>query len=318
MRGRKIGVRFYTSISAKDRYFFDLNGFVVARNALSEAEVQEIHDAIDAQASFVARTEESVRNTQPNSPMHESGPRKDCGGILRWPSPHCLPFRKLLAHPNLIPYINSFCGQGYRLDHQPFLISQDPQSEGFHLHGGPITEAGEPNNFLQYRCDAKGNIWTTLLNMSVMLVKHAPGDGGLCFLRGSHKINFATPPEMIHGRLQEFSEHIYQPETNPGDVVFFSEATVHGSLAWRGNRERRTILYRFAPPNCAYSRSYWPEREEFADCTPEEQAVLLPPYHPRVDRPSLDVVDGQTKLINSPRSEAKKAFDKQVFGVNYF
>jgi ectoine hydroxylase-related dioxygenase (phytanoyl-CoA dioxygenase family) len=51
---------------------------------------------------------------------------------------------------------------------------------------------------------------------------------------------------------QAFREHICQPATKAGDVVLWSEATVHGATAWRGAHQRRIALYRFAPPNMGY------------------------------------------------------------------
>lgn len=36
------------------------------------------------------------------------------------------------------------------------------------------------------------------------------GDGGFCALRGSHKLNFATYPDLINGDAPEFEEHIFQ------------------------------------------------------------------------------------------------------------
>lgn len=53
-----------------------------------------------------------LRNTDDDSPLSKEGARRDCGGMLSWKQPHCKPFRKLLAHPKLIPYLNTFCGQG--------------------------------------------------------------------------------------------------------------------------------------------------------------------------------------------------------------
>ena len=53
-------------------------------------------------------------------------------------------------HARLVPYYNTFVGKGYRLDHLPLAIFQSTGSEGFMLHGGPLTEAGEPDFFLSY------------------------------------------------------------------------------------------------------------------------------------------------------------------------
>jgi len=314
LRGR----RAYTSISQKEKYLFDLNGFVVVRKALSESELVEISEAIDQQAGFVERNTDMTRNTKSDSPLRGAGgTRNDCGGILSWPRPHCLPFRKLLAHPKLIPYLNTFLGQGYRLDHSPFLISQSAGSEGFHLHGGPVMENGNLNPFLLFRSQAPNYVWTSLVNMSVALSPHHD-TGGLCLLRGSHKSTFPVPEEITHGADDAFTEHVYNPRLDAGDVIFFSEATVHGALPWTAPIERRTILYRFSPAGFAYGRAYYPEWAETSDCTPEERAVLLPPYHNRLDRSLLDVKDGVVHLETNSRSSAKKEFDRRIFGTDYF
>ena len=108
----------------------------------------------------------------------------------------------------------------------------------------------------RYRC-ANGDIWNTLIGMSVQLCDTGPGDGGLCLLRGSHKLNFRVPDDMKHGEEGSgFHEHIHQPVTKAGDVLFFSEATVHGSLSWQAPHQRRLALFRFAPANFAYGRGY--------------------------------------------------------------
>ena len=127
-------------ISAHERFLFDLNGFLVIRGVLSPAEVAAANAAIDAQSvNMVRRDAPALRNAQKDSPLDASGPRMDMGGMLAWPKPHCNPFRRLLAHPKLVPYITALCGKGYRLDHQPLVVAQGKDSEGFCLHGGPIS-----------------------------------------------------------------------------------------------------------------------------------------------------------------------------------
>ena len=52
-------------------------------------------------------------------------------------------------------------------------------------------------------------------------------------MSGSHKINFAPTEEIMNGEDPEFLEnHIQQPVCKAGDVVIFSEATIHGCLPW--------------------------------------------------------------------------------------
>ena len=200
----------------------------------------------------------------------------DLGGMLGWQEPHCRFFRDVLTHPTLVPYYCALLGEGYRLDHQPQVIAQDSGSEGFVLHGGPLEEGGKPSPTLQYKC-MNEHMWTSLLAVSVQLVDHNPGDGGFAVLRGSHKLNFPVPRDFAAGDADGFADHIFKPTTAAGDVVLFSEATVHGAVPWCGRHQRRIALYRFAPANMGYGRGYL-EVPDYEGLTEAERAVLAPPY----------------------------------------
>eukprot|EP00039_Didymoeca_costata_P001477 m.52800 g.52800 ORF g.52800 m.52800 type:complete len:352 (+) comp10819_c0_seq1:264-1319(+) len=297
---------------------FDLNGYCVVKGVLNESEVSEFNTAIDNhQDEFHERVDSAVRNTKPGTPLAGDGKagRKDLAGMLEWPEPDCLPFRSMLAHPALIPLIHKLVGKGYRLDHLPFVIAQDKGSEGFRLHGGPLTSDGGFNTSLQY-VYRNGSMHNSLLAMSVVLSPHRAGDGGFCVVRGSHKVNIPVPDDMMNGI--NMTEHIYQPVTEPGDIVFFSEATVHGSMPWTAEHQRRIVLYRFAPATCGYGRGYtpkWPEAM-LRGCTATQRAVLEPPYHNRLDRPYI--VEETMAVESTSRSDEKKTFDKIVFGKQYF
>ena len=205
----------------------DLNGHLLVRGAVSGAEIDAANAAVDAHADgFVERLEPDLRNTDAGTPLAGDGVsgRRDLGGCLGWPGPHSHPFRNWLAHPKLSRYLTAFCGEGYRMDHLPLLISQHAGSEGFHLHGGPLTSTGRLNPTLQYRCDSHGTMYHSLLAMAVQLSDHPEGSGGFCCVRGSHKLNIPLPSKFVHG--QYATEHLHQPVTKKGDVIFFSEATV--------------------------------------------------------------------------------------------
>lgn len=168
---------------------------------------------------------------------------------------------------------------------------------------------------------AHGSMINALLGCTVMLTDHNAGDGGYCVVPGSHKANFKMPDKMIHGLA--YQEFIRQPETKAGDVVLFSEGTVHGALAWNADRQRRICLYRFAPANMAYGRSYfadenrtWPTKM-YEGLNAAELAVLEPPFANRLDRPNI-LEDGSGEVYLTTRSEKKKEFDRVVFGTKYF
>merc|ERR1740121_3505637 len=100
--------------------------------------------------------------------------------------------------------------------------------------------------------------------------------------------------------------------------MFFSEAIVHGALAWRAEHERRVVIYRFAPCGSAYGRSYFPQwpADMVEGLTAAQRAVLEPPYATRLDRPL--VRPREEEPVFESRSKTKKEFDRQVFKSKYF
>ena len=316
--------RYPTVMSESERYLFDLNGYLVVRDVLTPDEVAACNAAIDAHADeAVARSDAALRNAAEGSSMYGDGPpRLDLGGILEWDAEESRVFKSVLAHPRLLPLFNGILGKGYRLDHIPFVLMNNRGGEGFALHGGTIDcVTGEYSPDLAYTCRA-GQVRTSLLGCNVILSgEHGPDNGGFCVVPGSHKSNFAMPPGMVDGN--EHGEHIVNPVARPGDVVLFSEGTVHGARAWRSDVQRRTALYRFAPATCAYGRSYfggeggttaWPARF-YEGLSEAEAAVLEPPYANRLDRPNI-VEDGSVEITT--RSERKRRHDREVFKTKYF
>mmetsp|Transcript_24706 Transcript_24706/g.36225 ORF Transcript_24706/g.36225 Transcript_24706/m.36225 type:complete len:387 (-) Transcript_24706:28-1188(-) len=314
-------------MTSGEKYLFDLNGYIIVKNVLNKSEIQSANEAINQhEHEMIQRSIPELRNAKKGTKMYGSGPsRKDLGGILEWPNDESNVFKSILAHSKLLPYYHTLLGKGYRMDHLPFLIAQDVGAEGFQLHGGTVDcESGRYNPHLAYNC-FRDTLHCALLGVNVFLSDVNPGDGGFCIVPGSHKSNFAMPMEMIHG--EAYNEFIVQPTIEAGDVVLFSEGTVHGSLPWNNpTTQRRSALYRFAPATNAYGRSYFRHEEEDGLCrwpeamyenlTDAQRAVLEPPYANRLDRPNIDE-DGETVEITT-RNEKKKEHDQQVFKTKYF
>lgn len=317
------------AMTEAERYLFDLNGYIVIRNVLTPDEIAAAHAAIDAHLSdAVPRSDPTLRNAVEGSPMYGSGPpRLDLGGIFEWGSAESEVFKSILAHPRLVPLFHGLLGKGYRLDHIPFVLMNNKGGEGFQLHGGTVDcVSGDYNHNLAYTCH-NGSIRSSLLGCNVMLVDHNPGDGGFCVVPGSHKSNFKLPEGMVDGI--NHSEFIQQPATKAGDVVLFSEGTVHGAMGWQSDVQRRCALYRFAPATCGYGRSYfspdavggatasscsWPSKF-YDDLNDAQLAVLEPPYANRLDRPNIRE-DGSVEITQ--RSDRKRQHDKEVFKTKYF
>jgi hypothetical protein len=304
------------TMSPEEKFLFDTNGYVVVKGVLSAEELAAANNDIDHFAADFIERQGKLRNTEDGTPLAGDGAtgRFDLGGFLEWPAPRGDVLRRVLAHPALIPYLHTLVGEGYRLDHAPLLFKQRKGSEGFSLHGGPLTAGGDWNPNLQYQYN-HGRMHNTLLAVAVSLTSTAPGDGGFCIVKGSHKSNFPCPPDMVNGITN--TEHLHQPATTAGDVVLFTESSFHGTLPWQAEAERRVALFRFAPATFAYGRAYYPTwpAGTYAHATDAQRAVLEPPYANRLERAVL-AADGSTKVVH--RVSFKKDFDEKVFKTKYF
>ena len=303
-----------------EKYLFDLNGYLVVRGVLTPEEVKTVNEVIDNHSDdMVERSDGALRNAVEGTALYGTGPgRKDLGGVLEW-GPESKIFKSILDHPRLVPLFHGILGKGYRMDHLPFVLAQDRGAEGFQLHGGTIDcLSGQFNPHLAYTYQ-HGTMRSALLGCNVMLTDHNAGYGGFCVVPGSHKSNFKMPRGMVDG--ESYQEFVRQPITKAGDVVLFSEGTVHGAMAWTAETQRRVCLYRFSPATNVYGRSYfghegggWPDAM-YDDITEAQRAVLEPPYANRLDRPNIQT-DGSIEITT--RNERKKQHDREVFGTKYF
>jgi hypothetical protein len=63
-----------------------------------------------------------------------------------------------------------------------------------------------------------------------------------------------VPPDLADLADPELASLVVQPALSPGDLLVFSEPTLHGTLPWAAEHQRRTCIYRFAPAGSAYGR----------------------------------------------------------------
>jgi ectoine hydroxylase-related dioxygenase (phytanoyl-CoA dioxygenase family) len=102
------------------------------------------------------------------------------------------------------------------------------------------------------------------------------GDGGFSCIPGSHKSNFYN---FIPNEVRTFERPVHyvaQPAVEAGDVIFFTEALIHGTQPWTAEHERRSILYKYSPGHSAWSQNYY-DLDEFEDLTDQQKRILSPP-----------------------------------------
>ena len=90
-----------TTLSAKYKYLFDLNGFLIVRGVLSEEEVAAANAAIDNHLDTLHERSGKLRTSglygRQSDALAGDGAtgRMDMGGFLGWDKPHCEPFRQV-------------------------------------------------------------------------------------------------------------------------------------------------------------------------------------------------------------------------------
>ena len=262
-----------------EKYFFDLNGYLVIEDALTSQEVTACNEAIDNNPDRMReRSGEQLLSRGSAALAGEQG-RGDLGGMLTWPHPWCKPFRNLLAHPRVLPVLVELLGEGCRLDHLYGIVMRKG-TEGHVLHGAGT--ASDLTHFFQFH---NGSMRCGLTVVSWILADCGPGDGGFACIPGSHKSNYQPPRDVL--RLERDIGVVRQVEARAGAAVIFTEALTHGTLPWTADHQRRSILYKYSPGPLAYARTYLPDGVEAVldEFTPAQRALLEPPYRP--SRPTV-------------------------------
>jgi hypothetical protein len=178
-------------------------------------------------------------------------------------------YQRLIDHPNILPYLIELIEPKFRLDHD-YCIFMHEGDLGGNLHGG---EGHEGDHWYKVR---DGQIRNGLCVVEYLLTPAGPEDGGFVCIPGTHKTHFLSsiPRDVL--RMERQVPYVVQPEGEPGDVIFFTEALVHGTRPWRARHERRALLYKYSPGHSAWSQRYY-NIEEYPDLTEQQRRILEPP-----------------------------------------
>ena len=98
-------------MTEREKYLFDVQGFLLVKNFLTPEEVARLNEAFDANQE--KRGEDGNSNTGGSPALAGERKRGIFTGMLTWEHPWCEPFRELLAHPKAIPYLNAMLGRGW-------------------------------------------------------------------------------------------------------------------------------------------------------------------------------------------------------------
>ena len=298
-------------ISEREKFLLDLQGFLHVKEFLSAEEVRALNEAVDA------NVDEEAEDFFPQEAQYGGGMdgqfyKGTADGMLTWEQPWCQPFRDMLAHPKLIPYLNTFFGRGWRLDEEPFISFAKKGTGGHGLHGA-TSRIFDDGFFYHY---ANGQIRTGLAVFQFQLADINPGDGGIAVIPGSHKANFKCPEDiMLYSADREVVRNV---ASKAGDMVIFLEATIHGALPWTAEHNRRSLFYRYGSKYLNFHSGYieTSHPEWVSELTDVQRAVLEPAY--AYSRPLLEddgatlAHPGQEPAPHRPRHKDEMAKSKQV------
>ncbi len=283
-----------------EEYLFDLQGFVLLRNALTPEEVAACNACVDriprslprnGWYGYVHREDHPEHRGISYQQIYEAGE----------------PFEKLIDHPSYINYVLRFVGgQGtFDYNHGPLFIDENffnirGPGEAIPLHSGGHDRCKR----LQYRYH-NGRFMCGQVNVLIAFTDIGPGDGGTMVIPGSHKSNIIHPAFLRRekdvwgegrGGSVEGTEGAVEVYMQAGDALVFVDACCHGSAKRVNPGERRIAVYRYGS---AWNRTRWGY---------EPSVALLERLNPF----AREIIKIQTHAVLRPPAGASTAAVKQL------
>lgn len=219
------------TVTDRDRFLFDLNGYLLLRGALAEQDRAELLEEV---TQLERLPHDDSRWRKPRADGKESQPtRQDSPGQLRLNGLLRLreAFDRLIDHPAVYPYLCEFM-VGPQLSNT-WSISKDKGNDNGWWHRGV-----EPQQYAV----RNGRIHNRMLNTVYFLTDNGPDDGCMTVIPGGHKSNFDLRWGDHRGLDMPGSVAV---TGEAGDVLIFSEALLHNGLANTSGRRRTNIYFNY-------------------------------------------------------------------------
>ena len=260
----------------QEKYLFDLRGYLVVRNALTDGQVADLARIFEEDTE--AR-EKGYKGSDRTRIHNEDGLAWSSASLLEYGGPYI----DLIDLPAIAPYLECLLGPHYRLDHDYIKVDRADRDKGLFLHGGG-QGAGRGRDhvgphdggqcYYRYNND---RMYNGLVAVAYELKTVKPGDGGFACVAGSHKANFGLPEEWrIRKSQDDMHECVDRVAVNAGDAIIFTEACSHGTVPWQGDGERWTIFYKYCPHAVAWGPCYY-NSDNYPGLTESQRLMLMPP-----------------------------------------
>jgi hypothetical protein len=264
-----------------EEYLFDLNGYLILKNALTPEQVKACNATYD-ELEEAAKSIEG-RGWHGNVSVNNSGRQEglifqqlyEAGGV----------WEELLDHPSwydkAIHFIGTDDPENFDGHHGPAFID-----ECFGTIRGPggaqrLHSGGHVGTIrTQFRYHA-GHFHCGQINILMAFRDVGPGDGATMVVPGSHKSNIRHPETVaIEKRGEEASmdgiEGAIECHLEAGDALLFVDAIAHGSARRTNPGERRIAVYRYGPSWGYFRLPYRPSPELLERLTPRRRKLVAP------------------------------------------
>jgi len=265
-----------SKVSSRDIYFFDLQGYLIIREALSSIEVEELNSCLNQIPPL--KTGETYQNVH----AHDYNDGGQSGLNLQQIYEAGQPFENLIDHSSWFEHMKLFVGGEGTFDyhHGPLFIDENfvnfrEPGEAIGMHSGgypPILR-----NQYRYHGD---RFMCGQVNALIALTNIGHGDGGTTLIPGSHKSNFEHPDiHQVKMRSEGFGEMIegaIEVHLNAGDAIVFVDSICHGSAKRINKGVRKIIVYRYGPSWGNFRHGYRPSEKLIQRLTPQRRSLVYP------------------------------------------
>ena len=267
-----------------EKYFFDLNGYIIIKNAVSVKELDACNKIIN--------NLQSIKNGEWHGHVHGHNYGGKEGLNLQQIYEAGKPFERLIDHPSWINHMLEFVGGKGTFDHQhgPLFIDENfanirGTGEAIGIHSG--NAEGIQRNHYRYQ---DGKFHCSQVNILIALNDIGPGDGGTVVIPSSHKSNMQHP-EYKKNKMKkkgEFSSaekmtgsiEIY---LKAGDALLFVDSLCHGSAKRINKGQRRIVVYRYGPSWGFFRHPYRPSKKLLNRLSSFQRNIVMP--HEKVLKP---------------------------------
>lgn len=233
------------AIDDKEFYYWDLCGHLVIKGVMDAEWLAAANEAIAANAE---RINTIMGGEQKGSVRLRGKHYSRLGEVWSLPEPHCEPFRRMIANPEVIRRLNWMMGSGYEATKCEALCNM-PGGAGHYLHAGGTTQS-ETNHYT-FR---NGRCYCEYINVAWQLRDVTAADGGFCCIPGSHKAVYPMPEGVLSA--DDDMDMIRHVGMEAGDVlIFLAGAQTHGAYPWTGREDRRAVLLQYRSRNLSWEYS---------------------------------------------------------------